>query len=120
MDATSTNSVLNATTKTIVDLLWGEVQEGKWEMAIRRMHNAMHGACAVIQHADVIPGIVIAVEQLLHPENVGWPDWMGMIGWTHKSVACHAWAWQGSIVHTEYESGDSSTNKNEGLQQLEE
>ncbi|KIK77338.1 hypothetical protein PAXRUDRAFT_17575 [Paxillus rubicundulus Ve08.2h10] len=67
MDATSANNVLNATTKTIVDLLWGEVQDGEWAIAVGRMDNAMHAAHAVIQHTDVIPGILIAVEQLLHP-----------------------------------------------------
>ncbi|KIK72004.1 hypothetical protein PAXRUDRAFT_125978, partial [Paxillus rubicundulus Ve08.2h10] len=111
MDATSANNVLNATAKTIVDLLWGEVQEGEW--AIGRMDNAMHAARAVMQHADVIPGIIIAVEQLIHPEAVVWPNWMGMIQWTHESVASHPWALQGTIVRTEYEFGDSSTNTNE-------
>ncbi|KIK79537.1 hypothetical protein PAXRUDRAFT_16284 [Paxillus rubicundulus Ve08.2h10] len=112
MDATSANSVLNATAKTIVDLLWDEVCDGEWAMTVGRMENAMHTACAVIQHAEVIPSIVIAVEQLLHPENSVWPDWMAMIGWTEESVTRHAWARKGTIVHTEYESGDSSSNEN--------
>ncbi|KIK71851.1 hypothetical protein PAXRUDRAFT_22736, partial [Paxillus rubicundulus Ve08.2h10] len=77
------------------------------------MDNAMHAARAVMQHADVIPGIVIAVEQLIHPEAAVWPNWMGMIQWTHKSVVSHPWARQGTIVCTEYEFGDSSTNANE-------
>ncbi|KAF8833891.1 hypothetical protein BDN67DRAFT_985723 [Paxillus ammoniavirescens] len=110
MDATSTNNILNATANTIVDLLWGEVQEGEWATAVVRMDNAMHAARAVIQHADMIPSIIIAVEQLLHPEAAVWLNWMGMIHWTHKSVACHPWAQQGTIVHTEYESGEPSTN----------
>ncbi|KIK72681.1 hypothetical protein PAXRUDRAFT_21703 [Paxillus rubicundulus Ve08.2h10] len=113
MDATSANNVLNVTAKTIIDLLWGEVQEGEWAIAVGRMDNAMHAARAVMQHADVIPGIVIAVEQLIHREAAVWPNWMGMIQWTHKSVASHPWAHQGTIVHTEYEFGESSTNANE-------
>ncbi|KAF8833715.1 hypothetical protein BDN67DRAFT_985841 [Paxillus ammoniavirescens] len=68
MDATSANNVLNVTANTIVDLLWGEVCNREWATAVGRMDNAMHAVYAVIQHADVIPGIVIAVEQLLHPE----------------------------------------------------
>ncbi|KIK75134.1 hypothetical protein PAXRUDRAFT_787142 [Paxillus rubicundulus Ve08.2h10] len=116
MDATSANNVLNATMETIVDLLWGEVQDGEWAIAVGRMDNAMHATCAVIQHADMIPGIVIAVEQLLHPEAAVWPNWMGMIQWTQGSVACHPWARQGTIVRMQYEFGDSSTNDNEVLQ----
>ncbi|KIK76392.1 hypothetical protein PAXRUDRAFT_170115 [Paxillus rubicundulus Ve08.2h10] len=113
MDATSANNVLNATGKTIIDLLWGEVQEGEGAIAVGRMDNAMHATHAVIQHADMIPGIVIAVEQLLHPEAAVWPNWMRMIQWTQESVACHLCARQGMIVQTEYEFGDSSTNDNE-------
>ncbi|KIJ10062.1 hypothetical protein PAXINDRAFT_16908 [Paxillus involutus ATCC 200175] len=120
MDATSANNVLNATTNTIVDLLWGEVQAGEWATAVVRMDNAMHAARAVIQHADMIPGIVIAVEQLLHPEAAVWPNWMGMIHWTHKSVARHPWAQQGTIVQMEYEFGEPSTNNNEVSQPPEE
>ncbi|KIK77979.1 hypothetical protein PAXRUDRAFT_165224 [Paxillus rubicundulus Ve08.2h10] len=112
MDATSANNVLNATMKTIVDLLWGEVQDGEWAISVGRMDNAMYAARAVIQHADVIPSIVIAMEQLLHPEAAVWPNWMGMIQWTQESVACYLWARQGMIVWTEYEFGDSSTNDN--------
>ncbi|KIK74290.1 hypothetical protein PAXRUDRAFT_176190, partial [Paxillus rubicundulus Ve08.2h10] len=112
-DATSANNILNATTKAIVDLLWGEVQDGEWAIAVGRMDNAMHTARAVIQHADMIPSIVIAVEQLLHPEAAVWPNWMGMIQWTQELVACHPWAQQGTIVQTEYEFGDSSTSDNE-------
>ncbi|KIK73308.1 hypothetical protein PAXRUDRAFT_21001 [Paxillus rubicundulus Ve08.2h10] len=80
------------------------------------MDNAMHAARAVIQHTDVIPGILIAVEQLLHPEAAVWPNWMGMIQWTQELVARHPWAQQGTIVRTEYEFGDSSTNDNKVLQ----
>ncbi|KIK79142.1 hypothetical protein PAXRUDRAFT_16487 [Paxillus rubicundulus Ve08.2h10] len=116
MDATSANNVLNATTKAIVDLLWGEVQDREWAIAVGRMDNAMHAARAVVQHTDVIPGILIAVEQLLHPEAAVWPNWMGMIQWTQESVACHPWAQQGTIVWTEYKFGDLSTNNNEVLQ----
>ncbi|KIK74949.1 hypothetical protein PAXRUDRAFT_19402 [Paxillus rubicundulus Ve08.2h10] len=117
MDATSTNNILNATAKTIIiDLLWGEVQDGEWAIAVGRMDNAMHTAHAVIQHTDVIPSIVIAVEQLLHPEAAVWPNWMGMIQWTQESVAHHPWAQRGMIVWIEYEFGDSSTNDNEVLQ----
>ncbi|KIK76011.1 hypothetical protein PAXRUDRAFT_18510 [Paxillus rubicundulus Ve08.2h10] len=97
MDATSTNNVLNATAKTIVNLLWGEVQDREWEIAVGRMDNAMHATRAVIQHADMIPGIVIAMEQLLHPEAAVWPNWMGMIQWAQELAACHPWAWQGTI-----------------------
>ncbi|KIK76885.1 hypothetical protein PAXRUDRAFT_17880 [Paxillus rubicundulus Ve08.2h10] len=89
MDATSANNVLNATTKTIINLLWGEVQDGEWAIAVGRMDNAMHATHAFIQHTDVIPGIVIAMEQLLHPEAAVWPNWMGMIQWTKESVAYH-------------------------------
>ncbi|KIK78774.1 hypothetical protein PAXRUDRAFT_81283, partial [Paxillus rubicundulus Ve08.2h10] len=113
MDATSTNNILNVTVKTIVDLLWGEVQDREWAIAVGRMDNAMHAVCAVIQHADVIPSIVITMEQLLHPEAAVWPNWMGMIQWTQESVACHPWAQQGMIVRMEYKFGDSSTNNNE-------
>ncbi|KAF8835537.1 hypothetical protein BDN67DRAFT_984560 [Paxillus ammoniavirescens] len=120
MDATSANNVLNVTTNTIVNLLWGEVQEGEWATAVVRMDNAMHAACAVIQHADVIPGIVIAVEQLPYPEAAVWLNWMGMIHWTHESVTRHPWAQQGTIVRMEYKSGELSTNDNEVLQPLEE
>ncbi|KIK82216.1 hypothetical protein PAXRUDRAFT_14855 [Paxillus rubicundulus Ve08.2h10] len=89
MDATSANNILNVTVKTIVNLLWGEVQDREWAIVVGRMDNAMHATHAVTQHADVIPGIIITVEQLLHPE-----------------------AAQGTIVQTEYEFGDSSTNDN--------
>ncbi|KIK76796.1 hypothetical protein PAXRUDRAFT_104443, partial [Paxillus rubicundulus Ve08.2h10] len=89
MDATSANNVLNVTAKTIIDLLCGEVQDGEWAIAVGRMDNAMHATRAVIQHADVIPSIVIAVEQLLHLEAAVWPNWMGMIQWTQELVACH-------------------------------
>jgi hypothetical protein len=41
MDATSANNVLDATAKTIVNLLWGEVQDGQWEVAVERMDNAV-------------------------------------------------------------------------------
>ncbi|KIK72071.1 hypothetical protein PAXRUDRAFT_22439 [Paxillus rubicundulus Ve08.2h10] len=120
MDATSTNNILNATTKTIINLLWDEVQDGEWAIVVGRMDNAMHAARAVLQHADVIPGIIIAMEQLLHPEAAVWPNWMGMIQWTQELVTHHPWAWQGTIVQTEYEFGDSSTNNNTVLQPLEE
>ncbi|KIK71784.1 hypothetical protein PAXRUDRAFT_22839 [Paxillus rubicundulus Ve08.2h10] len=117
MDATSANNILNATAKTIVDLLWGEVQEGEWVIAVGRMDNTMvrnnNTSCTMTARADVIPSIVIAVEQLIHPEAMVWPNWIGMIQWTHESVASHPWARQGTIVHTEYEFGDSSTNANE-------
>ncbi|KIK77819.1 hypothetical protein PAXRUDRAFT_17248 [Paxillus rubicundulus Ve08.2h10] len=113
MDATSANNILNATAKTIVNLLWGEVQDGEWAIVVGMMVNAMHAARAVIQHADMIPGIVIAVEQLLHLEAAVWTNWMGMIQWTQESVACHLWAWQGTIIQMEYRFGDSSTNDNE-------
>ncbi|KIK77644.1 hypothetical protein PAXRUDRAFT_17364 [Paxillus rubicundulus Ve08.2h10] len=116
MDATSANNVLGVTVKTIADLLWGEVQDGEWAIAVGRMDNAMHAAHAVIQHADVIPGIVITMEQLLHPEDAVWPNWMGMIQWTQELVTRHPWAQKGTIVQTEYEFGDSSTNDNEVLQ----
>ncbi|KIK75395.1 hypothetical protein PAXRUDRAFT_18755 [Paxillus rubicundulus Ve08.2h10] len=105
MDATSTNNILNATAKTIIDLLWGEVQDREWAIA--------HTVHAVIQYTNVIPSIVITVEQLLHPEAAVWPNWMGMIQWTQELVACHPWARQGMIVQTEYKFGDSSTNDNE-------
>ncbi|KIJ08692.1 hypothetical protein PAXINDRAFT_18187 [Paxillus involutus ATCC 200175] len=120
MDATSANNILNATANTIIDLLWGEVQAGEWATVVVRMDNAMHATRAVIQHADVIPGIVIAVEQLLHPEAAVWPNWMGMIHWTHESVARHPWARQGTIVRTEYEFGKPSTNDNKVSQPPEE
>ncbi|KIK77150.1 hypothetical protein PAXRUDRAFT_17687 [Paxillus rubicundulus Ve08.2h10] len=116
MDATSANNVLNATAKAIVNLLWGEVQDGEWAIAVGRMDNAMHAAHAVIQHADVIPGILIAVEQLLHLKAAVWPNWMGMIRWTQESVTRHPWAQQGTIIQMEYKFGDSSTNDNEVLQ----
>ncbi|KIK78937.1 hypothetical protein PAXRUDRAFT_119750, partial [Paxillus rubicundulus Ve08.2h10] len=120
MDANSANNVLNATTKTINNLLWGEVQDGEWEIVVGWMDNAMHATHVVIQHTDMIPGIIIAVEQLLHPEAAVWPNWMGIIQWTHKSVACHLWAQQGMIVQTEYKFGDSSSNDNDILQPPEE
>ncbi|KIK72757.1 hypothetical protein PAXRUDRAFT_21620 [Paxillus rubicundulus Ve08.2h10] len=120
MDATSTNNVLNATAKTIVDLLWGEVQNGEWAIAVGRMDNAMHATRAVIQQADVIPGILITVEQLLHLEAAVWPNWMGMIQWTQELVARHPWAQQGTIIQMEYEFGDSSSNNNEVSQPLKE
>ncbi|KIK72797.1 hypothetical protein PAXRUDRAFT_21569 [Paxillus rubicundulus Ve08.2h10] len=120
MDATSTNNVLNATTKTIVELLWGEVQDGEWAIVVGRMDNAMHAVRAVIQHADMIPGIIIAMEQLLHPEAAVWPNWMGMIQWTQELVACHPWAQKGTIVWMEYKFGDSSTSDNEVSQPPEE
>ncbi|KIK82484.1 hypothetical protein PAXRUDRAFT_14718 [Paxillus rubicundulus Ve08.2h10] len=120
MDATSTNSVLNATVKTIVNLLWGEVQDGECVIAVVRMDNAMHTTHAVIQHADVIASIVIAMEQLLHPEAAVWPNWMGMIQWTHELVARHPWAQQGTITWMEYKSGNPSTNDNKVLQPPEE
>ncbi|KIK75146.1 hypothetical protein PAXRUDRAFT_19231 [Paxillus rubicundulus Ve08.2h10] len=116
MDATSANNVLNVTAKAIIDLLWGEVQDGELAIAVGRMDNAMHAAHAVIQHADMIPSILIAVEQLLHPEAAVWPNWMGMIQWTQELVARHPWAQQGTIVQMEYEFGDSSTNNNEDFQ----
>ncbi|KIJ07850.1 hypothetical protein PAXINDRAFT_18982 [Paxillus involutus ATCC 200175] len=121
MDATSANNVLNATANTIVDLLWGEVQAGEWATAVVRMDNAMvpRRACCH-PHTDVIPGIVIAVEQLLHPEAAVWPNWMGMIHWTHESVARHPWARQGTIIQMEYEFGEPSTNDNEVSQPPEE
>ncbi|KIK75874.1 hypothetical protein PAXRUDRAFT_18607 [Paxillus rubicundulus Ve08.2h10] len=97
MDATSANNVLHATVKTIVDLLCGEVQDGEWAIAVGRMYNAMHATRAIIQHADMIPGIIIAVEQLLYLE-----------------------AAQGTIIQTDYEFGDSSTNDNEVSQPLNE
>ncbi|KIK74561.1 hypothetical protein PAXRUDRAFT_19753 [Paxillus rubicundulus Ve08.2h10] len=84
------------------------------------MDNAMHAMCIVIQHADVIPGILIAVEQLLHPEAAVWPNWMGMIQWSQESVAHHPWAQQGTIVRMEYEFGDSSSNDNEVSQPSKE
>ncbi|KAF8835190.1 hypothetical protein BDN67DRAFT_1015764 [Paxillus ammoniavirescens] len=120
MDATSTNNILNVTTNTIVNLLWGEVHNREWATAVGRMDNAMHAVRAVLQHTDVIPGIVITVEQLLHPEAVVWPNWIGMIHWTHESVACHPWAQQGTIIRMEYEFGEASTNDNEVLQPPEE
>ncbi|KIK76408.1 hypothetical protein PAXRUDRAFT_18244 [Paxillus rubicundulus Ve08.2h10] len=120
MDATSANNILNATAKTIINLLWGEVQYGEWAIAVGRMDNAMHAAHAVIQHTDIIPGILIAVEQLLHLEAAVWPNWMGMIQWTQELVACHPWAQQGTIVRTEYKFGDSSTNDNKVSQPLKE
>ncbi|KIK78947.1 hypothetical protein PAXRUDRAFT_16602 [Paxillus rubicundulus Ve08.2h10] len=120
MDATSANNVLNVTVKAIIDLLWGEVQDGEWAIAVGWMDNAMHAAHAVIQHAEVIPSILIAMEQLLHPEAAVWPNWMGMIQWTQHSVAHHPWAWQGMIVWMEYEFGDSSTNNNKVSQPLKE
>ncbi|KIK80616.1 hypothetical protein PAXRUDRAFT_127900, partial [Paxillus rubicundulus Ve08.2h10] len=120
MDATSANSVLNMTTKTIVDLLWGKVQEGEWGMAVKRMENAMNATHAVIQNADVIPGILIAVEQLLHPPNASWPHWMAMIEWTQESIAHHAWARSGRIVCMEYKFGTASNDKEEGSQQPED
>ncbi|KIK91622.1 hypothetical protein PAXRUDRAFT_149107 [Paxillus rubicundulus Ve08.2h10] len=115
MDATSANSVLNATAKTIVDLLCGKVQGGEWGMVVKRMGNAMNTT-----HVDVIHGIVIAVEQLLHPQNAAWPHWMAMIEWTHKLVACHAWARNGRIVCMAYEFGTTSNNDKECLQQPKE
>ncbi|KIK78687.1 hypothetical protein PAXRUDRAFT_16741 [Paxillus rubicundulus Ve08.2h10] len=78
MDATSANNVLNVTAKTIIDLLWGEVQDGEWAIVVGRMDNAMHATRAVIQHADVIPSIVITVEQLLHPEAAPPKEPMGV------------------------------------------
>ncbi|KIK76453.1 hypothetical protein PAXRUDRAFT_169918 [Paxillus rubicundulus Ve08.2h10] len=120
MDATSANSVLNVTAKTIVDLLWGKVQEGEWGMVVKRMENSMNATCAVIQHVDVISRIVITVEQLLHPQNTAWPHWIAMIEWTHKSVTCHAWARNGRIICTAYKFLTTSNNDKEGLQQPEE
>ncbi|KIK79963.1 hypothetical protein PAXRUDRAFT_159894 [Paxillus rubicundulus Ve08.2h10] len=107
MDANSANNILNVTAKTIVNLLWGEVQDREWAIVVERMENAM---------VYVIPSIVITVEQLLHPEAAVWPNWMGMIQWTHELVARHPWAWQGTIVQTEYKFGNSSSNDNEVLQ----
>ncbi|KIK74360.1 hypothetical protein PAXRUDRAFT_175940, partial [Paxillus rubicundulus Ve08.2h10] len=113
----SANSVLNMTTKTIVDLLWGEVQEGEWGMAIEIMENAMNAAHTVVWHGDVIPGIVIAVKQLLHLKNTAWSHWMVMIKWVHELVACHAWVRNGRIVHMAYKFGTASNNNKEGSQQ---
>ncbi|KAF9218784.1 hypothetical protein BS17DRAFT_770453 [Gyrodon lividus] len=96
MDATTANLVLDATAKTIVNILWGEVQGGEWDTAVERMENAMRAACTIIQHANVIPGIVIAVEQLLHPQDMQW------------------------LVCTQYKSGSTTTDQNEFSQQLEE
>ncbi|KIK75810.1 hypothetical protein PAXRUDRAFT_18666 [Paxillus rubicundulus Ve08.2h10] len=79
------------TTKTIVDLLWDEVWEGEWGMVAERMDNAMNATHTVIQHVDVIPGIVITVEQLLHPMNAPWPPWMAMIKWMHDWLSTVHW-----------------------------
>ncbi|KAF9222863.1 hypothetical protein BS17DRAFT_818180 [Gyrodon lividus] len=97
MDAIAANLVLNATTKTITNILWGEVQGGEWDIVVERMENAMCAAHAIIQHANVIPGIVIAVEQLLHPQDTQWPHWMAMIEWMHESVSRHEWAQHGRV-----------------------
>ncbi|KAF9226981.1 hypothetical protein BS17DRAFT_765099 [Gyrodon lividus] len=103
MDAATANLVLDATAKTIVNILWGEVQGGEWDTTVERMENAMHAARAIIQHANVILGIVIAVKQRLHPQDMQWPHWM-----------------HGCIVCTQYESGSATTDQNEFSQQLEE
>ncbi|KIK93876.1 hypothetical protein PAXRUDRAFT_144062 [Paxillus rubicundulus Ve08.2h10] len=117
MDATTANSVLNMTAKIIVDLLWGEVQEGEWGMVVEIMENVMNAAHAVIQHVDVMPSIVIAVKQLLHLPNAARPHWMPMIEWMDKLVAHHAWARNGRIVCTEYKFGMESNDNEEVLQQ---
>ncbi|KIK72610.1 hypothetical protein PAXRUDRAFT_180340 [Paxillus rubicundulus Ve08.2h10] len=110
----------NVTTKTIIILFWGKVQEGEWGMSIERVENAMNAACAVVQHVDMIPGVVIAVKELLHLQNAAWPHWMAMIKWMHKLVTHHAWVRNGRIVHMAYKFGTTSNNDKEGSQQPEE